>query len=127
MVASAFDGFLDPGPHADTQRVRTRGSGRNPHSMDSDLPYVALEEADWYAVFDLEQDDRKVQIREIIAFPRPESFYGEAGTEYRGYGFGYLKNGRSLRQAAAKFVLLDPAKIPPHIKKEIDSQWPTTT
>lgn len=97
-------------------------SKTNPRSS-IDCPHTYLEEREYFNVLDREED-RKVQIQEIIAFERED--LGEWRREYRGYGRAYLKDGRRFAaRGEAQFVLLSPEQIPSHVKQRLDTQpWP---
>ena len=95
-------------------------SKTNPRAS-RDWPYLDLDAADWFDTWD-EENDRKVQIREITALEKED--LGEWVREYRGYGVAYLKNGITFAaRGEALFVLI--ANIPHHLKERLDSQsWP---
>lgn len=95
-------------------------SKTNPRAS-RDWPYLDLDAGDWFDVWD-EDNDRKVQIREITALEKDD--LGEWVREYRGYGVAYLKNGRTFAaRGEAQFVLI--RTVPHHLKERLDSQtWP---
>ena len=99
---------------------RTPVSRTNPRAS-RDWPYLLLQEHDYFATHD-DENDRKVQVREITALERED--LGEWVREYRGYGVAYLKNGRTFAaRGEAAYVLI--TNIPDHLKQRLDSQtWP---
>jgi hypothetical protein len=121
-VADPFDDFLSAPVERPTQLMRV--GTYNPYSADQAIPYIKLDEADWFDTVEHGSDRRKCQIRELIYHPANVAYGEEPYLEYRGYGLPYLKDGRTFaKRGRAEFVWCPPHQIPAHVREKAESEW----
>jgi len=96
---------------------------KNPYCHDQSVPYLALEESEWFDVTELGHERRRVQVREVIwrhAFGDPAE-----PREYRGYGIYYLKDGRTLaKRGKAEFIWIPARLVSRAIRERLEAQCP---